>query len=45
MGFKKLPDSELKVMKFIWGLEKKVASGEVVEAMKQTYGWNKNTTL
>ncbi|WP_237775052.1 BlaI/MecI/CopY family transcriptional regulator [Clostridioides difficile] len=46
MGFKKLPDSELKVMKFIWGLDgNKVASGEVVEAMKQIYDWNKNTTL
>lgn len=34
MGFKKLFDLELKVMKFIWGLEKKVVLGEVVEVMK-----------
>lgn len=47
MLIKKLPESELKVMKFIWGLEEeeKIASGEVVEAMKQKYNWNKNTTL
>ncbi|MCJ0224152.1 BlaI/MecI/CopY family transcriptional regulator [Clostridioides difficile] len=46
MDFKKLPESELKIMKFIWELEQnEVASGEVVEAMKQLYGWNKNTTL
>ncbi|HFL3517283.1 TPA: BlaI/MecI/CopY family transcriptional regulator [Clostridioides difficile] len=46
MNFKKLPESELKVMKFIWELkEKEIASGEVVEAMKQLYEWNKNTTL
>ncbi|ENY8602705.1 TPA: BlaI/MecI/CopY family transcriptional regulator [Clostridioides difficile] len=46
MDFKKLPESELKVMKFIWNLEKnEVASRDVVEAMKHKYEWNKNTTL
>ncbi len=39
----KLPDSEMKVMGFLWERNQALAK-EVAQYMEQTYGWKKNTT-
>lgn len=45
MQIKKLPKSELDVMKSIWKLGDGVSSKEVVEAMEEKNGWKRTTTL
>ncbi|EGT5367713.1 TPA: BlaI/MecI/CopY family transcriptional regulator [Clostridioides difficile] len=42
---KKLPHAELKLMKYIWGVDDVLASRDVIEAMKLKYDWKKSTTL
>ncbi|MGO0905519.1 BlaI/MecI/CopY family transcriptional regulator [Clostridioides difficile] len=42
---RKIPQAELKVMKFIWRVDSTVTSKEVIEAMEQKYGWKQTTTL
>ncbi|MCC0638541.1 BlaI/MecI/CopY family transcriptional regulator [Clostridioides sp. ES-S-0001-02] len=42
---KKIPHSELKVMKFIWSINVDVSSKDVIEAMEKTYCWKQTTTL
>ncbi|MCC0673146.1 BlaI/MecI/CopY family transcriptional regulator [Clostridioides sp. ES-S-0145-01] len=42
---KKIPQSELKVMKFIWGKNDEVTSKEVINAMENEYDWKQTTTL
>ncbi|KPI55154.1 beta-lactamase [Clostridioides difficile] len=41
----KIPQAELKVMKFIWGKNDAVISKEVIEAMQNEYDWKQTTTL
>ncbi|VFF93684.1 beta-lactamase repressor [Clostridioides difficile] len=41
----KIPQAELKVMKFIWGKNEEVTSKEVIESMENKYGWKQTTTL
>nr|WP_228846971.1 BlaI/MecI/CopY family transcriptional regulator [Clostridioides sp. ES-S-0173-01]UDN49657.1 BlaI/MecI/CopY family transcriptional regulator [Clostridioides sp. ES-S-0173-01] len=41
----KIPQAELKVMKFIWAKNDIVTSKEVVEAMEQECNWKVTTTL
>ncbi|MCC0664570.1 BlaI/MecI/CopY family transcriptional regulator [Clostridioides sp. ZZV15-6597] len=45
MSIKKIPPSEFKVMKFIWGVNEIVTSKKVVEIMEEKYGWKTTTTL
>ncbi|NMS91839.1 BlaI/MecI/CopY family transcriptional regulator [Clostridioides difficile] len=45
MTIKKLPQSELKIMKFIWKLDSKVTSKDIVLGMEQKYQWKQTTTL
>ncbi|MCC0644056.1 BlaI/MecI/CopY family transcriptional regulator [Clostridioides sp. ZZV14-6150] len=45
MKVNKLPHAELKVMKYIWGVDDVLASRDVIEAMKLKYDWKKSTTL
>ncbi|MCC0726744.1 BlaI/MecI/CopY family transcriptional regulator [Clostridioides sp. ZZV14-6045] len=45
MSLKKLSKSELKLMKFIWDLDVKVRSDEIVNSMKEKYDWPEKTTL
>ncbi|SJO08904.1 Regulatory protein BlaI [Clostridioides difficile] len=42
---RKIPQVELKVMKFIWKVDATVTSKDVIEAMEQKYGWKQTTTL
>ncbi|MBH7538668.1 BlaI/MecI/CopY family transcriptional regulator [Clostridioides difficile] len=42
---RKIPQAELKVMKFIWRVDVTVTSKDVIEAMEQKYGWKQTTTL
>ena len=42
---KKIPEAELKVMKFIWEINKTVSSKEVVIAMEEQFNWKQTTTL
>ncbi|PBE17026.1 BlaI/MecI/CopY family transcriptional regulator [Clostridioides difficile] len=42
---KKIPQAELKVMKFIWAKNDIVTSKEVVEAMQYECNWKVTTTL
>ncbi|HFL3778151.1 TPA: BlaI/MecI/CopY family transcriptional regulator [Clostridioides difficile] len=42
---KKIPQAELKIMKFIWSKNDIVTSKEVVEAMEQDCNWKMTTTL
>ncbi|WP_227432897.1 MULTISPECIES: BlaI/MecI/CopY family transcriptional regulator [unclassified Clostridioides] len=43
---KKLPDAELKLMKFIWNLGyKTVISKDVADEMDENYGWKHTTTI
>ncbi|HFQ7768861.1 TPA: BlaI/MecI/CopY family transcriptional regulator [Clostridioides difficile] len=41
----KIPQAELKIMKFIWSKNDIVTSKEVVEAMEQDCNWKMTTTL
>lgn len=45
MPIKKLPKSELKIMKFIWKLDSKATSRDIVLGMEQKYQWKQTTTL
>ncbi|MCC0698030.1 BlaI/MecI/CopY family transcriptional regulator [Clostridioides sp. ZZV15-6383] len=45
MCLRKLSKSELTVMKFIWNLNTKVKSYEVINYMKDKYSWSEKTTL
>lgn len=45
MMIKKIPQAELKVMKFIWRVDATVTSKDVIEAMEKQYGWKQTTTL
>ena len=45
MQMKKLPKSELDVMKVIWKIGDGVSSKEVVSAMEEKNGWKRTTTL
>lgn len=45
MMIRKIPQAELKVMKFIWRVDATVTSKDVIEAMEQKYGWKQTTTL
>ncbi|HFL3852477.1 TPA: BlaI/MecI/CopY family transcriptional regulator [Clostridioides difficile] len=45
MIIRKIPQAELKVMKFIWKVDVTVTSKDVIEAMEQKYGWKQTTTL
>lgn len=45
MKINKLPHAELKLMKYIWGVDDILASRDVIEAMKLKYDWKKSTTL
>ncbi|MCC0627823.1 MULTISPECIES: BlaI/MecI/CopY family transcriptional regulator [unclassified Clostridioides] len=45
MNIKKLPQSELRIMKFIWKLDSKVTSRDIVLKMEQKYQWKQTTTL
>lgn len=42
---KKIPEAELKVMKFIWKMNKSVSSKEVIIAMEEQFSWKQTTTL
>ncbi|MCC0785085.1 BlaI/MecI/CopY family transcriptional regulator [Clostridioides sp. ES-S-0108-01] len=42
---KKIPHAELKVMKFIWGVNDTVTSKQVIESMEKKYSWKQTTTL
>ncbi|MCC0683963.1 BlaI/MecI/CopY family transcriptional regulator [Clostridioides sp. ZZV14-6345] len=42
---KKIPEAELKIMKFIWETGETVISKDVIYAMEQKYGWKQTTTL
>ncbi|HBG2132396.1 TPA: BlaI/MecI/CopY family transcriptional regulator [Clostridioides difficile] len=42
---KNIPDAELKVMKFIWKMNKTVSSKEVILAMEKQWDWKQTTTL
>ena len=45
MTISKIPQAELKVMKFIWEKNDTVTSKETIEAMERKYGWKQTTTL
>ncbi|HBF6022987.1 TPA: BlaI/MecI/CopY family transcriptional regulator [Clostridioides difficile] len=45
MNIPKIPQTELKVMKFIWSKSDIVTSKEVVKAMELEYSWKMTTTL
>ncbi|HGH0443916.1 TPA: BlaI/MecI/CopY family transcriptional regulator [Clostridioides difficile] len=45
MNIPKIPQTELKVMKFIWNKNDIVTSKEVTKAMELEYGWKITTTL
>ncbi|WP_087554780.1 BlaI/MecI/CopY family transcriptional regulator [Clostridioides difficile] len=45
MYLRKLSKSELIVMKFIWNLDTKVKSYQVIDYMKEKYSWSEKTTL
>ncbi|MGO0906363.1 BlaI/MecI/CopY family transcriptional regulator [Clostridioides difficile] len=45
MKINKLPYAELKLMKYIWGVDDVLASRDVIETMKLKYDWKKGTAL
>ncbi|MDY2734692.1 BlaI/MecI/CopY family transcriptional regulator [Intestinibacter sp.] len=45
MSISKLPNSELKVMKYIWSQNKKISSKEIIIEMSQKNNWKQTTTL
>lgn len=44
MKISKLPEAELKVMRYIWESEKVLISREITKSMEQKYEW-KDTTM
>ncbi|HFH0185104.1 TPA: BlaI/MecI/CopY family transcriptional regulator [Clostridioides difficile] len=45
MKISKLPEAELKVMRYIWESDKILTSREITEAMEQKYEWKDTTTF
>ncbi|UWD47186.1 BlaI/MecI/CopY family transcriptional regulator [Clostridioides difficile] len=45
MKISKLPEAELKVMRYIWEANKVLTSKELVVAMEEKYNWNESTTF
>ncbi|UWD48733.1 BlaI/MecI/CopY family transcriptional regulator [Clostridioides difficile] len=45
MKISKLPEAELKVMRYIWESDRILTSREIVEAMEQKYEWKDTTTF
>ncbi len=45
MKISKLPEAELKVMRYIWESDKILTSREITEAMEQKYKWKDTTTF
>ncbi|MCC0698463.1 BlaI/MecI/CopY family transcriptional regulator [Clostridioides sp. ZZV15-6383] len=45
MYLRRLSDSELIIMKFIWSLDTRVKSYDVVNYMKENYSWSEKITL
>ncbi|KAK2242372.1 beta-lactamase [Clostridioides difficile] len=45
MKINKLSHAELKLMKYIWGVDDVLASRDIIETMKLKYDWKKSTTL
>ncbi|MCC0648420.1 transcriptional regulator [Clostridioides difficile] len=45
MMLQKIPQAELKVMKFIWEQNNELTSKEVIKAMENEYDWKQTTTL
>lgn len=45
MYLRRLSKSELIIMKFIWSLDTRVKSYDVVNYMKENYSWSEKTTL
>lgn len=45
MKINKLPHAELKLMKYIWGVDDVLASRDIIEDMKLKYDWKKSTFL
>ncbi|HHN8246624.1 TPA: BlaI/MecI/CopY family transcriptional regulator [Clostridioides difficile] len=45
MKISKLPEAELKVMRYIWEADKVLTSREITEAMEQKYEWKDTTTF
>lgn len=41
----KIPQSELKIMKFIWDTDYEISSKNITSAMENEYDWNASTTL
>ncbi|MDI7818200.1 BlaI/MecI/CopY family transcriptional regulator [Clostridioides difficile] len=45
MKISKLPEAELKVMRYIWEANKVLTSRDLVNAMEEKNGWNESTTF
>ncbi|MDI7814917.1 BlaI/MecI/CopY family transcriptional regulator [Clostridioides difficile] len=45
MKISKLPEAELKVMRYIWEANKVLTSRELVDAMEEKYDWKDTTTF
>ncbi|MGO0903561.1 BlaI/MecI/CopY family transcriptional regulator [Clostridioides difficile] len=45
MKISKLPEAELKVMRYIWESDKVLTSREITEAMEEKYEWKDTTTF
>ncbi|EGT4601606.1 BlaI/MecI/CopY family transcriptional regulator [Clostridioides difficile] len=45
MKISKLPEAELKVMRYIWEANEVLTSRELVAAMEEKYEWNESTTF
>ncbi|AEB76017.1 MULTISPECIES: BlaI/MecI/CopY family transcriptional regulator [Clostridium] len=45
MILKKIPDSELEIMKVIWNNDKSVSSKEIIKIMEDKKEWKQTTTL
>lgn len=45
MKISKLPEAELKVMRYIWEANKVLTSRDLVNVMKEKNGWNESTTF
>lgn len=45
MKISKLPESELKVMRYIWEANKVLTSRDLVNVMEEKNGWNESITF
>ena len=45
MSISKLPNSELKVMQYIWSENKKLSSKQIIKEMEEKNNWKQTTTL